>query len=161
MNPVLQQLLTADSGIGLCWLGNLGWLLCADGKLIATDLGLDRSSRLFPSPIPTAELAPHLDLHFITHEHRDHFSGPTSEILGPRTAPVSSSCRPTARDVPQNSRSPKTGSRSPSRTLVPTGNPRWHRSRSKESASSRSAHFTAIPTSPYTGAQTTTIAVMS
>lgn len=81
MNPVLQQLLTVDSGIGLCWLGNLGWLRRVDGKLIANDLGLDRSSRLFPSSIPTAELAPHLDLHFITHEHRDHFSGPTSEIL--------------------------------------------------------------------------------
>ena len=81
MNSLLEQLLSINDGIGVCWLGNLGWLLRADGKLIATDLDLDRDSRLAPSPIPTIELAPCLDVHFITHEHGDHFSGPTSKAL--------------------------------------------------------------------------------
>ena len=81
MNPLLDKLLSIQNGIGLCWLGNLGWLLRADDKLIATDLDLDRETRLAPSPIPTADLAPHLDVLFITHEHGDHFSGPTSKSL--------------------------------------------------------------------------------
>lgn len=85
MNAILEELLQIDSGIGICWLGNLGWLLRADGKLVATDLDLDRESRLTPSPISTTELAPHLDAHFITHEHGDHFSGPTSRILAERS----------------------------------------------------------------------------
>ncbi|MBI3971582.1 MAG: hypothetical protein HY332_09870 [Chloroflexi bacterium] len=33
MNPILQDLLAVQNGIGLCWLGNLGWLIHADGKL--------------------------------------------------------------------------------------------------------------------------------
>jgi L-ascorbate 6-phosphate lactonase len=81
MSEILDELLDIDAGIGLCWLGNLGWLIRADGKLIATDLDLDRDSRLMPSPIPTEVLVKHLDVLFITHEHGDHFSGPTASIL--------------------------------------------------------------------------------
>jgi L-ascorbate metabolism protein UlaG (beta-lactamase superfamily) len=81
MNPILETLLAVESGIGVCWLGNLGWLLRSEGKLIAFDLDLDRENRLSPSPIPTEELAPVLDALFVTHEHGDHFSGPTTEIL--------------------------------------------------------------------------------
>jgi L-ascorbate metabolism protein UlaG (beta-lactamase superfamily) len=81
MNPILETLLAVESGIGFCWLGNLSWLLRAEGKLIAFDLDLDRENRLSPSPIPTEELAQVLDALFITHEHGDHFAGPTAEIL--------------------------------------------------------------------------------
>lgn len=35
MNPILQELLSVHRGIGLCWLGNLGWLIRAGGRLIA------------------------------------------------------------------------------------------------------------------------------
>ena len=52
MNTILRELLDVDEGIAICWLGNLGWLIKADGLLIATDLDLDRESRLQPSPIP-------------------------------------------------------------------------------------------------------------
>ncbi len=81
MNPVLEKLLSVQNGIGLCWLGNLSWLIRANGKLIATDLDLDRKNRLQPSPVPTTVLASVLDVQFITHEHGDHFSENTSKIL--------------------------------------------------------------------------------
>jgi L-ascorbate metabolism protein UlaG (beta-lactamase superfamily) len=81
MNPILDELLAVQRGIGLCWLGNNGWLLRADGKLVAFDLDLDRASRLRPSPVPTADLARVLDLVFITHEHGDHFGEPTARLL--------------------------------------------------------------------------------
>jgi len=63
------------------WLGNLGWLLRSDDKLIPTDLDLDRDTRLSPSPIPAEEIGLHLDALFTTHEHGNHFSGPTTRIL--------------------------------------------------------------------------------
>lgn len=81
MSHLLDELLAVEKGIGICWLGNLRWLLRANDKLIATDLDLDRDTRLSPSPITTAEIAPHLDVHFITHEHGDPFSEPTCRLL--------------------------------------------------------------------------------
>lgn len=77
----IQDLLSVREGIALCWLGNLSWLIYADGQLVATDLDLDREDRIQPSPIPTKEIAPALDVHLITHEHEDHFSSPTCTIL--------------------------------------------------------------------------------
>ena len=85
LNPILQKLLAVDHGIGLCWLGNLSWLVRSEGKLLAFDLDLDIDSRLAPSPIATEELAPALDILFVTHEHGDHFSGPTSRILSEKS----------------------------------------------------------------------------
>lgn len=81
MNDTLEKLCAIEDQIGLCWLGNLSWLIRAEGKLIAIDLDLDRPNRLQPSPIPTTDIAQALDVHFITHEHGDHFSDATSRIL--------------------------------------------------------------------------------
>jgi L-ascorbate 6-phosphate lactonase len=81
----LEQLLAAHKGIGLCWLGNLSWLISAGGQLIATDLDLDREGRVLPSPIPTEEIAPFLSVHLITHGHEDHFSSPSCQILSERS----------------------------------------------------------------------------
>lgn len=86
MNQILQELLAVKDGIGVCWVGNAGWLLRAEGKLIAFDLDLDRASRLQPSPIPTEDIAPALDVSFVTHGHGDHFGGPTSRILAERSS---------------------------------------------------------------------------
>jgi L-ascorbate 6-phosphate lactonase len=85
MNPILHDLLTVNNGIGLCWLGNLGWLIRAEGRLVAFDLDLERASRLRPSPVPTSDLAPVLDILFITHEHGDHFGELTARILAERS----------------------------------------------------------------------------
>jgi L-ascorbate metabolism protein UlaG (beta-lactamase superfamily) len=98
----LKEIVSTQEGIALCWLGNLGWLLCADGLLVATDLDLEREGRIQPSPIPTAEIAPLLDVHLITHEHEDHFSSPTCAILIERSActfVVPASCADKARGL--------------------------------------------------------------
>lgn len=70
---------TAD--LALCWLGNLGWLIAGQGRLIAFDLDLDHELRLQPSPVLTDDIAGVLDALFITHEHGDHFNAKTTAIL--------------------------------------------------------------------------------
>ncbi len=85
MSQILQELLAIRNAIGLCWLGNNGWLVRAGGKLVAFDLDLDRASRLRPSPVPTADLAPVLDVVFITHQHGDHFGESTARLLAERS----------------------------------------------------------------------------
>jgi L-ascorbate metabolism protein UlaG (beta-lactamase superfamily) len=85
MNATLEELLAVQHGIGLCWLGNNGWLIRAEGKLVAFDLDLDRASRLRPSPVPSVDLAPTLDVAFVTHEHGDHFGEPTARVLAERS----------------------------------------------------------------------------
>lgn len=81
MNPILQDLLAIQDGVAVCWLGNAGWLVRGEGKLVAFDLDLERATRIRPSPIPAAELAPVLDALFVTHEHGDHFGDDTARIL--------------------------------------------------------------------------------
>jgi L-ascorbate metabolism protein UlaG (beta-lactamase superfamily) len=91
-----------QAGLGVCWLGNLSWLVAAERMLVATDLDLDPGGRIEPSPVPTREIAPHLDVHLITHGHGDHFSAPTCEILVERstcTFVVPASCVDKARDL--------------------------------------------------------------
>ena len=85
MNATLDELLAVKAGIGLCWLGNNGWLLRGGGRLVATDLDLDRATRLRPSPVPTDELAAALDAVFITHGHGDHFGEGTARLLAERS----------------------------------------------------------------------------
>lgn len=78
----VQQLkATKDDALAICWLGNLSWVLHANGLTIAFDLDLESKGRLAPSPIPTEELGAELNIHFITHEHGDHFNGATSKKL--------------------------------------------------------------------------------
>lgn len=81
----LERLLSVKSGVAVCWLGNLSWLIGTESRLIAFDLELDWELRLQKSPIPTEEIAPVLDIHFITHEHGDHFSDITSGILAEKS----------------------------------------------------------------------------
>jgi L-ascorbate 6-phosphate lactonase len=78
---ILDELILEQTGVAVCWLGNLGWLIYAEGLLVATDLDLDRPGRIAPSPVPTIEIAPRLDVHLITHGHEDHFSSPTCARL--------------------------------------------------------------------------------
>jgi len=100
--------MSTKEGIALCWLGNLSWLIYTaspsggDGLLVATDLDLDREGRIQPSPIPTTEIVPVLDVHLITHGHEDHFSSPTCAILVERSActfVVPASCADKARGL--------------------------------------------------------------
>lgn len=79
-NP-LQQLLETKNGIGICWLGNAGWLIYGDKRLIGFDLDLESDTRLHESPIAAKELGPFLDVLFITHMHSDHFAQTTVKKL--------------------------------------------------------------------------------
>jgi L-ascorbate metabolism protein UlaG (beta-lactamase superfamily) len=71
----------SDERLAICWLGNLSWVLRADGVTIAFDLDLESERRLKPSPIPTEALGAELDIQIITHDHGDHFDGTTSRKL--------------------------------------------------------------------------------
>ena len=78
---ILGEIEAHDSGLAVWWTGHNGWLIKADTLLIGTDLATDDDGRLYQSPITAAELAPLLDLAFITHKHGDHFNRKTARIL--------------------------------------------------------------------------------
>ena len=80
-SEAMSRLKEAGEGLAICWLGNLSWVLRADGLTIAFDLDLESKNRLAPSPVPTEELGAALDIQFITHIHGDHFNGATSRKL--------------------------------------------------------------------------------
>jgi L-ascorbate 6-phosphate lactonase len=69
------------SGIAVWWTGHNGWLIKSGDLLIGTDLATEDEARLYLSPISAEELAPWLDIAFITHRHGDHFNRETSRIL--------------------------------------------------------------------------------
>lgn len=102
MNDRLQQLVGLSQGLGLCWLGNLSWLVAGEGRLVAFDLDLNNDLRKRPSPIPVEALAPQLDVLFITHEHGDHFNAVTAGALVASSAcrfVVPASCEAKARRI--------------------------------------------------------------
>ncbi len=72
------------SGLAVWWTGHNGWLIKADGLLVGTDLATEDEARLYRSPITAEELAPLLDIAFITHRHGDHFHRKTARILAER-----------------------------------------------------------------------------
>jgi L-ascorbate metabolism protein UlaG (beta-lactamase superfamily) len=80
-SSLLDQIRNHNSGIAIWWTGNNGWLIKLDRVLIATDLVLEDSQRIAQPPISAAELAPELDISFVTHEHGDHFHPSTSRVL--------------------------------------------------------------------------------
>jgi L-ascorbate 6-phosphate lactonase len=89
-------------GLSLVWLGNLGWLIHADGTLIATDLDLHLDLRLRPSPVPVEAIAPQLAALLVTHEHGDHFNPQTVRYLAERSScrfVLPASCRAKAREI--------------------------------------------------------------
>jgi L-ascorbate 6-phosphate lactonase len=101
-HPILSQPDASSSEISVCWLGNLSWLIRAGEQLVAFDLDLDHDLRLRPSPINTEEIAPSLDVLFVTHEHGDHFNAVTGAVLAERSRclfVVPASCEAKARRI--------------------------------------------------------------
>lgn len=99
---ILDQMASISGGLALCWLGNLSWLIRTRERLIAFDLDLDQDIRLQPSPIAAEEIAPLLDVLFITHEHGDHFNSITAGILNEQSGclfVVPASCRAKAQAI--------------------------------------------------------------
>jgi L-ascorbate 6-phosphate lactonase len=79
--PLATRLRNDPQGLAVCWVGNDGWLIQADGLLIATDLDLESQEKIQKPPITAAELAEELDVAFVTHHHGDHFNEPTLAAL--------------------------------------------------------------------------------
>jgi L-ascorbate metabolism protein UlaG (beta-lactamase superfamily) len=78
---ILEEIKAHNSGMAIWWTGHNGWLIKSNDILIGTDLALESEDRQVSSPISAAELAPELNISFITHEHGDHFERETSRIL--------------------------------------------------------------------------------
>jgi len=81
---IIEEIKAHNQGIAVWWTGHNGWLIKADTILIGTDLALESEERAVDAPISAAELAPELDISFVTHEHGDHFERETSRILTDR-----------------------------------------------------------------------------
>ena len=78
---IRDQVEAHRSGLAVWWTGHNGWLIKSDGLLIGTDLAIEDEARLYQSPISAVELAPLLDIAFITHRHGDHFNRKTARVL--------------------------------------------------------------------------------
>jgi L-ascorbate 6-phosphate lactonase len=78
---IREEIKTHVSGLAVWWTGHNGWLIKSDTLLIGTDLATEDEGRLYQSPITAAELAPLLDIAFITHKHGDHFNRKTARVL--------------------------------------------------------------------------------
>jgi len=83
---IIDEIKGHETGLAVWWAGHNSWLIKSDDILIGTDLALeDEEPRLYRSPISADELAPLLDISFITHEHGDHFGRATSKILAQKS----------------------------------------------------------------------------
>ena len=83
---IQDEIRTHNSGVAVWLAGHNSWLIKSGGFLIGTDLVLeDEEPRLYQAPISAAELAPMLDVSFITHGHGDHFGRATSKILAEKS----------------------------------------------------------------------------
>jgi L-ascorbate 6-phosphate lactonase len=78
---IRDEIQAHHSGIAVWWTGHNGWLIKSGDRLIGIDLTTEDEGRLYQSPISADELAPLLDVSFITHRHGDHFNRKTSRIL--------------------------------------------------------------------------------
>lgn len=82
---LIDEINAHTSGTAVWWTGHNGWLIKHDSILIGTDLVLENEDRKSPAPVSAAEIAPLLDISFITHEHGDHFGRNTSRILAEKS----------------------------------------------------------------------------
>src|SRR5437764_506547 len=83
-NSVLKQIRSHHTGLAIWWTGNAGWLIKSDDLLIGTDLTLDNDEKVQPPPLTAAEIAPDLDVIFVTHHHSDHCNPATLRVLAQR-----------------------------------------------------------------------------
>ncbi|MCW5982093.1 MAG: MBL fold metallo-hydrolase [Bryobacteraceae bacterium] len=82
---VVDEVKAHRDGLAVWWVGNAGWLIKADGLLIGTDLDLGTAERAAPLVVSAAELAPELDVAFVSHHHGDHCNIPTIRTLAQGT----------------------------------------------------------------------------
>jgi L-ascorbate metabolism protein UlaG (beta-lactamase superfamily) len=78
---MIDQVKGQKTGLKVWWAGQDSWIIRSGDLVIATDLFLEDSGRIAPSPVTPEELAGILDISFITHSHGDHFEEFTTRIL--------------------------------------------------------------------------------
>lgn len=82
---MIDDIKSHTSGIAVWWAGQDSWLIKSDNLLIANDLYLQKEGRIDPLPVTAEEIAPYVDIVFITHEHDDHFHGRTCQLLAEKS----------------------------------------------------------------------------
>jgi L-ascorbate metabolism protein UlaG (beta-lactamase superfamily) len=83
---MIDEIKDHKTGIAVWWIGQGSWIIQSDDLVISTDLFLENRGRISPSPITPDEIAPILDVAFITHGHGDHFEPYTSKILAEKSS---------------------------------------------------------------------------
>lgn len=78
---MIDQIRSHTGGTAVWWAGQDSWIIKSGNLVISTDLFLEDTGRIAPSPVTPDELATVLDISFITHSHGDHFEEYTSRIL--------------------------------------------------------------------------------
>jgi len=78
---MLARIRAHRQGIAIWWVGNAGWLIKSNEVLIGIDLDLEPARKLQPPPVTAQELAPELDVAFVTHHHGDHCNVSTLAAL--------------------------------------------------------------------------------
>ncbi len=97
---MIDEIRNFKTGTSVWWAGNDSWIIKSDKLVIATDLFLEESGRVAPSPITPEEIASVIDISFVTHGHGDHFNEYTSKILLEKSSclfVIPESCLPVAR----------------------------------------------------------------
>ncbi|HEX8038421.1 MAG TPA: MBL fold metallo-hydrolase [Chryseosolibacter sp.] len=90
------------TGLALWWAGHNSWIIRSGDLVVTTDLYLENDMRLEPSPLTPEEIAPEVDISFVTHAHGDHFNEYTSRVLIEKSACIfvmPESCLPVARKL--------------------------------------------------------------
>jgi L-ascorbate metabolism protein UlaG (beta-lactamase superfamily) len=78
---VVDQLRSQHTGLTVWWVGNDGWLIKSGNVLVGTDLALETEDKIQVPPISAQQLAPQLDVEFVTHHHGDHCNVETIKAL--------------------------------------------------------------------------------
>lgn len=80
-NRMIDEIKNHTAGVATWWAGHNSWIIKSGDLVVATDLYLENHGRFSPSPITPEELAPEIDISFVTHAHGDHFNEYTTKIL--------------------------------------------------------------------------------
>jgi L-ascorbate 6-phosphate lactonase len=101
-NKMIDDITSHQSGTAVWWAGHNSWIIKSGDLVITTDLYLENSLRLAPSPVTPEEIASIIDISFVTHAHGDHFNEYTSKVLLEKSSCIfvmPESCLPVARKI--------------------------------------------------------------
>ena len=99
---MIDDIKNQKAGTAVYWIGQASWVIQSGDLVISTDLFLDNSGRIEPAPVTPEEIAPVLDISFVTHGHGDHFDLYTTKVLVEKSKclfVIPESCMETARKM--------------------------------------------------------------